>query len=105
MNYLFSLLKQTQTPLDFRFELLEKTHALFPSLPLSNLTSLLTYSKATNAYDAVWTIASVWSYLMDASLCDNDTKLMKEMEQALKVVSVRTCHVTCNNNYMYNYLK
>ena len=96
---IFLLLKQSLTPLEFHSELVEKTRALFPSQVLSNLTSLLTHSKATSAYDAVWTIASVWSYLLSASLCDNDTQLMKEMEQALKVVSVSTYHLTHSNNY------
>lgn len=70
---------------------MEKTHVLFPSQVDStlDLPSLLTHSKATNAYDAVWTIASAWNHLIDASLCDNDTTLVKGMEQALDDISVR----------------
>ena len=67
---------------------MEKAHTLFPSLPLSNLTSLLTHSEGTSAYDAVWTIATMWSYLMEDSLCGSDA-LTAEMEQVLASISVR----------------
>ena len=95
-----SSITQSLTPLEFHSELVEKTCALFPS---SNLTFHLTHSKATSAYDAVWTIASVWSYLLSASLCDNDTQLTKEVEQTLDAISVRTSLHTQYNDYLKQY--
>lgn len=94
---------QSFTPLEFQKDLVEKTHILFPSLPHSHLASLLTHSNAVSAYDAVWTMAFLWSSLLNTPICDNDAKLTDQMEQVLVNISVSICICPMYMCIRYNY--
>lgn len=64
---------QTSSPEQFREDLFRHTLEIFPYLTVSNLSHLLVHSNAISAYDAVWTISSVWESVIADSYCQNNT--------------------------------